>query len=118
MLPARPLTATKHAFLSQHVRSYSEAVSNVFVITDSMQSRATCVKLDLFWCHLSILFPVFRSFNTKNDNRLCEEQFVKGMSVFLKGTLPEKIKCELIVRQIKAQYSGIAIVGGVNCYSY
>lgn len=35
---------------------------------------------------------VFRSFNSKNDSRLCQDQFVKGMSIWLRGTLLEKMK--------------------------
>ena len=43
----------------------------------------------------NILFIlVFRTFNTKNDNRLCEEQFVKGMSIYLNGSLQELTDCK------------------------
>ena len=42
----------------------------------------------------AILFLVFRVFNTSNDNKMSEKEFVEGMSAFLRGTPSEHIKCK------------------------
>lgn len=39
---------------------------------------------------------VFRAFDKDSDGFLSQEEWVLGMSVFLRGTLEEKIKCKAI----------------------
>ena len=36
-------------------------------------------------------YPVFRSFDLDNDSALSMEEWLKGLSVYLKGTFEEKI---------------------------
>ena len=38
---------------------------------------------------------VFRAFDKDSDGFLSQEEWVLGMSVFLRGTLDEKMECEL-----------------------
>lgn len=38
---------------------------------------------------------VFRVFDVDSDNHISFEEFIKGMSVFLKGKLEERMKCRL-----------------------
>ena len=38
---------------------------------------------------------VFRAFDKDSDSMISQEEWVKGMSVFLRGTTEEKIKCKL-----------------------
>ena len=44
--------------------------------------------------HLYDLFSVFKAFDKDNDSHLNEEEWILGMSVFLKGTLDECCKCK------------------------
>ena len=41
-----------------------------------------------------IFFSVFKAFDKDNDSHLNEEEWILGMSVFLKGTLDECCKCK------------------------
>lgn len=43
---------------------------------------------------LSIFSAVYRSFDKDSDGFLSQEEWVVGMSVFLRGTINEKIECE------------------------
>ena len=44
-----------------------------------------------YWLH----FLVFRAFDNDNDSYINVDEWMKGLSVFLKGTLDEKIKCKI-----------------------
>ena len=39
--------------------------------------------------------PVFRTFGKNHDNMMGVEEFVAGMSLFLRGSLDDQIKCEI-----------------------
>lgn len=43
-----------------------------------------------------MLPPVFRAFDKDNDSYLSPKEWVQGMSVMLRGTLDEKMECELV----------------------
>jgi len=43
---------------------------------------------------LYIFYAVYRSFDKDSDGFLSQEEWVVGMSVFLRGTINEKIECE------------------------
>ena len=45
-----------------------------------------------------LMLEVFRVFDTDADNHISFEEFLRGMSVFLKGKLEERLKCRLLVR--------------------
>lgn len=38
--------------------------------------------------------PVFKTFDKDNDGYVSMKEWIQGLSVFLRGTLDEKIKCE------------------------
>ena len=42
---------------------------------------------------LVFLSPVFRAFDKDSDSFLSQEEWVRGMSIFLRGSLEEKIEC-------------------------
>lgn len=44
---------------------------------------------------LIICPPVFRTFDKDNDSFVSMKEWIEGLSVFLRGTLDEKIKCTL-----------------------
>lgn len=57
-----------------------------------------CVSvLHKFKMHL-IPFSVFRTFDRNNDNCISVVEWVEGLSVFLRGTLEERIKCKVYLR--------------------
>ena len=39
------------------------------------------------------MFAVFRAFDRDSDSFLSQEEWVRGMSIFLRGSLDEKIEC-------------------------
>ena len=41
-----------------------------------------------------LIGAVFRAFDTDSDNYISYDEFVKGMSIFLKGRLEERMKCK------------------------
>ena len=43
----------------------------------------------------TLLYAVFREFDSDSDSYLSQEEFVNGMSIFLRGTLDELMECEL-----------------------
>ena len=43
-----------------------------------------------------VSISVFKAFDKNNDSFVCMEEWVCGLSIFLKGTLDEKIKCKYI----------------------
>ena len=43
---------------------------------------------------LVFLSAVFRAFDRDSDSFLSQEEWVRGMSIFLRGTLDEKIECK------------------------
>lgn len=47
-----------------------------------------------------MLPPVFRAFDKDNDSYLSPKEWVQGMSVMLRGTLDEKMECELVTSLI------------------
>lgn len=42
-----------------------------------------------------IHFAVFRTFDRDNDGCISVVEWVEGLSVFLRGTLEERIKCKI-----------------------
>ena len=44
---------------------------------------------------MHFLSAVYRAFDRDGDGFLSQEEWIVGMSVFLQGTIEEKIKCEL-----------------------
>lgn len=44
-----------------------------------------------------IVFIVFRAFDRDSDSFLTQEEWVKGMSIFLRGSLDEKVECKSII---------------------
>ena len=45
-----------------------------------------------------VSFSVFRAFDTDSDGLINEDEWVIGMSTFLKGGLEEQAKCKFIPR--------------------
>lgn len=43
---------------------------------------------------LTLVFTVFRTFDKDNDGFLSVKEWITGLSVFLRGTFDEKIKCK------------------------
>lgn len=54
-----------------------------------------------------IHFPVFRTFDRDNDSCISVEEWVEGLSVFLRGTLDERIKCKVYCMIIFSSYHRI-----------
>jgi hypothetical protein len=48
----------------------------------------------------NFILLVFRAFDEDNDGFINEFEWVKGMSIFLRGTLEEKTKCKYPVLQV------------------
>lgn len=44
-----------------------------------------------------IHFSVFRTFDRDNDSCISVVEWVEGLSVFLRGTLEERMKCKVYV---------------------
>lgn len=42
-------------------------------------------------------FSVFFAFDKNNDNCINVKEWVKGLSVFLRGTFEEKLKCKISI---------------------
>ena len=49
--------------------------------------------LSLMPCSSSV--PVFKAFDQDNDSFVNMEDWVKGLSVFLRGSLEEQMRCKL-----------------------
>ena len=43
---------------------------------------------------MNIVFAVFKAFDTDNDGAISMKEWIFGLSIFLRGTLQEKIECE------------------------
>lgn len=43
---------------------------------------------------MSLLLLVFKAFDKDSDGSLNQEEWIKGLSMFLRGTLNEKIECK------------------------
>lgn len=43
---------------------------------------------------MTLVFAVFRTFDKDNDGFLSVKEWITGLSVFLRGTFDEKIKCK------------------------
>ena len=46
---------------------------------------------------LLLLSPVFRAFDRDSDSFLTQEEWVRGMSIFLRGSLDEKVECKSLI---------------------
>lgn len=46
-------------------------------------------------CALHIFLSVFCAFDRDNDNYINLEEWIRGLSVFLRGTFEEKMKCKM-----------------------
>lgn len=49
----------------------------------------------LVYVTCSTLYLVFRAFDKDNDSYVSVKEWIEGLSVFLRGTLDEKIKCKI-----------------------
>ena len=94
-----------------HRQDFRYMMHNHFKITDDVildkskqyrtKLRRTFIQIHLlletyvpFNPHYSILyFSVFRVFNVSQDNKLSEREFVEGMSLYLRGTNVQQIRC-------------------------
>lgn len=62
--------------------------------------KCLCFKIEklcrnsLFCLTCSTLHLVFRAFDKDNDSYVSVKEWIEGLSVFLRGTLDEKIKCK------------------------
>lgn len=46
---------------------------------------------------LNVFFSVFFAFDEDKDNCINVKEWVKGLSVFLRGTFEEKLKCKVTI---------------------
>ena len=94
-----------------HRQDFRYMMHNHFKITDDVildKSKQYRTKLKTyFYINLSItrdvrtfqstllhpIFAVFRVFNVSQDNKLSEREFVEGMSLYLRGTNVQQIRC-------------------------
>lgn len=58
---------------------------------DLLYCVPTCNRIRLILVYYVI---VFRAFDEDNDGFINELEWVKGLSIFLRGTMEEKMKCE------------------------
>ena len=42
------------------------------------------------------LWPVFKAFDKDNDSNVSMEEWIRGLSVFLRGSTEEKLDCKQI----------------------
>ena len=59
-----------------------------------------------------VSFTVFRAFDTDSDGLINEDEWVIGMSTFLKGGLEEQAKCKFMLRDF------LLYSQGPNCGPY
>ena len=45
-------------------------------------------------CNLWVLIAVFKALDNDSDGFLNQEEWIKGLSIFLRGSLEEKMTCE------------------------
>jgi Ca2+-binding EF-hand superfamily protein len=65
---------------------FRDLLSERFGMTESLlMDRGASIPINLM--------AVFRVFDTDNDNHISFDEFIKGMSVFLKGKVDERLKC-------------------------
>ncbi|XP_069815530.1 calaxin isoform X1 [Dendropsophus ebraccatus] len=81
--------------------TFRNILHNTFTMTDDMiMDRGECSSAG---CHMAshaevsmvtvvIMSPVFRGFDKDNDSHISVTEWIEGLSVFLRGTLDEKIK--------------------------
>ena len=73
---------------------FHDVLHKSFAMTDDMLMDRS--KRDLPGFHPLISCRlVFRTFGKNHDNMMGVEEFVAGMSIFLRGSLDDQIKCEL-----------------------
>ena len=60
------------------------------------------------WPALSCIVVVFRVFDEDSDSVLDQKEWIKGMSVFLRGNLEEKTKCERTFKPLLAAHIMLA----------
>ena len=80
-----------------HRQDFRYMMHNHFKITDDVildKSKQYLTKLKkYFYINSTITFTVFRVFNVSQDNKLSEREFVEGMSLYLRGTNVQQIRC-------------------------
>ncbi|XP_075067917.1 calaxin isoform X1 [Mixophyes fleayi] len=84
--------------------TFRNILHNTFTMTDDMiMDRGELLSIRQLAVHnivtsgtmcivTSVLFPVFRGFDKDNDGYISVTEWTEGLSVFLRGTLDEKIK--------------------------
>lgn len=63
---------------------------------DDNVSYKTCIEITMT-DPMYIVCSVFKAFDKDNDSYISMEEWVKGLSVFLRGTLDEHMKCKSYV---------------------
>ena len=95
------VAATFHAHTHTHVHAVTkdEVEKLLYLYHRLTPDRLDRVRFrDLLHIHFSMsddffMDRVFRAFDKESGGFLTQEDWVRGMSIFLKGTLDEKIKC-------------------------
>ena len=57
-------------------------------------SVCMCVCVYVCVCVCVCVCAVFRAFDKDSDSFLSQEEWVKGLSIFLRGSLDEKVECK------------------------
>ncbi len=81
------------------------ATIHVFLVTkNSVCNACHLIKVVIYYKYLTLthiyvhvtvhFVSVFKAFDKDNDGCISMEEWVRGMSVFLRGDTDEKIKCE------------------------
>ena len=76
-------------------------LADIFGVDDSLimdRGRRSLINIQLLMIisAYNLMHVVFRCFDMDADNYISYEEYIKGMSVFLKGKYEEKLKCTLI----------------------
>ena len=80
--------------LSYPLSFFSLSLSLISLLLLSLSHTSLLLSLSLLSSNLLVfLSPVFRAFDKDSDSFLSQEEWVRGMSIFLRGSLEEKIEC-------------------------
>ena len=85
-----------HSFIVIHIESNFMQKGNInkhiAILLEQRSFNAKKITIT-FECKF-VVFLVFRAFDFDNDGVISKQEWVKGMSVFLRGSPEEKMACE------------------------
>ena len=95
-----------HTYTHVHAVTKDEVEKLLYLYHKLTPDRLDRIRFrDLLHIHFSMsddffMDRVFRAFDKESGGFLTQEDWVRGMSIFLKGTLDEKIKCNQKVAHV------------------